>query len=72
MKGVYSFEEQIKNPKLSIIDFEYIILHPEAKLAIQERYYTDPFFRERIDRAKAKNYAFKEKFEQYFGLYRSR
>lgn len=72
MKGVYSFEERVKNPYLDLIDWEYVMLHPEAYMAIQERYQLDPFFRERIDRAKAKNYAFKEKFEQYFGLYRSR
>ena len=68
MQGVHSYEEQIKNPNLSIIDFEYIILHPEAKLAIQERYYTDAFFREKINEAMARDVIFKNKILKYFNI----
>lgn len=68
MQGVHTYEEQIKNPNLSIIDFEYIILHPEAKLAIQERYHTDVFFREKINEAMARDVIFKNKFLKHFKI----
>ena len=67
LKGVNSYHYRVKNPYLGFIDWEYILLHPEAKTAIQERYKTDPFFREKIDEFKAKDVVFKNKFEQYFG-----
>ena len=66
MKGIYGYEERLKNPYLSLIDWEYIILHPEAKLAIMTRYNTDIFFKKRIDEAKAIDSLFEQKFDQYF------
>lgn len=72
MKGINSYEERLKNPYLGLIDWEYISLHPEAKLAIKQRYSTDTFFKAKIEEAKASDILFKEKFEQYFENGRSR
>lgn len=69
MKRVYSFLERVTNPYLGLIDWEYLLLHPEAKIAIQERYKNDPFFREKIDEFKEKDVLFKRKFESYFGSF---
>lgn len=66
MQGVKSYEELQRNSHLGIIDWEYVLLHPEAKLAIQQRYNTDVFFREKIDNAMKRDAVFRRKFTQSF------
>ena len=70
MKGMPSFEDRLRNPSLSVIDFEFITLHPEAKLAIWQRYCQDVLFKMRIDEYIKKDlvfaFRFKEAFKSYF------
>ncbi len=66
MFGVHTYEEIIRDPYLNIIDWTYISLHPEAKIAIRERYQIDSTFKNIIDEKKNNSPLFKRKFEEYF------
>ena len=68
--------DRLRYTELSIIDFEFIEIHPEAKLAIWERYNQDSVFRRRIDEHCKNdlvfNYRFYETFKSYLELGRGR
>lgn len=66
MKGILSFEEQIKYPNKDIIDFEYVMTRPEIKLLILEKYKYDPAFKMKVDNKYLTDYAFKQRFDTCF------
>ncbi len=69
MDGVNSYEQRIKNPGLDILDFEFLSIHPEAKLAIWQRYNTDVIFKSKIDMHLANNVYFRYLFKKHFSPY---
>lgn len=66
MDGVPSYEQRLRNPGLSVIDFEFVSLHPEAKFAIWERYCIDSFFRMKIREQMLLDPIFKKRFRDAF------
>lgn len=70
MQGVNTYQERIKNPGVGIINWEFISNHPEAKLAIWERYQTDASFKIQLDQLKENDPYFKRMFDKHFASYK--
>lgn len=70
--GMPSYEERLRNPSLSIIDFTFISLHPEAKAAIWERYQTDIVFKVKLDECIKNDLLFAFRFREAFKSYLDR
>ena len=70
--GMPSYEERLRNPSLSIIDFTFISLHPEAKAAICERYQTDIVFKVKLDECIKNDLLFAFRFREAFKSYLDR
>ena len=70
--GMPSYEERLRNPNLSIIDFEYITLHPEAKAAIWERYLTDIVFKVKLNECMNNDLLFAFRLQEAFKSYLDR
>ena len=47
--GIYSYEERLKNPNLPLIDFEYLINHPEYINYVWEKYLMDINFQNKVN-----------------------
>lgn len=62
-------EERLNYPGLSIIDFEFINYHPEAKQAIWNRYNSDIVFKVRIDERMKNDLMFAYQFRETFKYY---
>ena len=69
MKGVTTYEDRLRNPNLSILDFEFIVLHPEARSAIWEKYCMDTLFKMRIDEQMKNDLLFAYRFNEVFKSY---
>lgn len=48
MNFIPSYEDRLRNPHLKVLDFELLVAHPEAKLAVWQRYKMDILFRTRL------------------------
>lgn len=70
MKGINSFEDIVRDPSKEIIDFEYLYTHPEAKVAIAQRYKIDFAFRKRLFTKMCVSPSFKQRFYECFESYR--
>ena len=66
MNGIRSYEDILKNPGISIIDWEYLSIHPEAKYKIIEKYVSDPMFKMKVNQKLSTDSYFKMKFNNYF------
>ena len=71
MKGVVSYEERLKNLGISLLDFEFITMHPEVKPAIWNKFCTDALFHKRILELEKADIIFRKRFENAFYYYRS-
>lgn len=69
MNGLNSYEEMVRNPGKEIIDFEYLVLHPEAKLEIASKYRRDPLFRQKLFEKMCTSPNFKQRFDACFRNY---
>lgn len=69
--GISSYEERIKKPYLSLIDWEHLLTHPEHVAKVWEAYMINPSFRFEVKRRLMSNnpldQIFKTKFYEYFG-----
>lgn len=69
---MYDFDdlnEKIKHSEESILDFEYLMEHPQARFAIWQRYENDPVFQGRLDHIMDIDSIFKTNFRTCFSEY---
>lgn len=64
--GINSYEEMLRHPEKEIIDFEFLMTHPEYKAAVWLRYETDIAFQSRLDQIMSVNLYFKSRFNHCF------
>ena len=69
MNGINTFYDSLNNPFKGIIDFEYLVSHPEAKFNIWEKYNNDPAFKLRIDEMIERDVVFKNRFNNAFNSF---
>lgn len=69
MDFIPSYEERLRNPHLKVLDFELLVSHPEAKLAVWQRYKMDILFRNRLNDLMRIDYSFKKRFIEIFQEY---
>ncbi len=69
MNFIPSYEDRLRNPHLKVLDFELLVAHPEAKLAVWQRYKMDILFQTRLQDLMMSNYFFKQQFEEVFQEY---
>ncbi len=66
MKGYNSLEERMKNPSKDIIDWEYLLTHPESKFLVWEKYQINPY---EIDAKRKTDAVFDMKFRECFSSF---
>ena len=69
MKCWYTFEEGLRQPYDSLINFEYIMTHPEAKYEVWEKFVFDYSFKNRVNERIAFDSSFKQRWFKYFGSF---
>lgn len=69
--GINTYEEMLKNPMLKIIDFEFLVGHPEAKFLVWEKYNNDYSFKMKIDELIECDASFKKRFYNAFDSFLS-
>ena len=67
--GIYSYEERLKNPHLPLIDFEYLINHPEYINYVWEKYLMDINFQNKVNEKLFYDENFKNRFNSIFNNY---
>lgn len=68
-KPIYTFEDLVKNPGMDLINFEYLLTHPDVKIEVWHRYCYDSLFREIIGRKMLIDSVFKTRFFETFKGY---
>ena len=68
-KPYFTFEESLRQPYDSLINFEYIMTHPEAKYIIWEKFRFDTTFKNRINERILTDQSFKLRWFKYFGSF---
>ena len=66
MRGINTFEDTLRNPTKDIIDWEYIMLHPEVKYEIWKMYRFNSLFALKINQKIKNNELFRLRFYKYF------
>ncbi len=69
MKCLYSFEEGLSQPFDSLINFEYVMTHPEVKYQIWEKFRFDTTFKNKVNERIALDSSFKIRWFKYFGSF---
>ncbi len=67
--GIYSYEERLKNPNLPLIDFEYLVNHPECINYVWEKYLMDINFQNKVNEKMLYDENFKNRFNSLFSGY---
>lgn len=67
--GIYSYEERLKNPNLPLIDFGYLINHPECINYVWEKYLMDINFQNKVNEKMLYDENFKNRFNSLFSSY---
>ncbi len=68
-KAIPTYEERIQNPSLSIINFSYVIMHPESISEVWNKYCFDTTFRMQVNQKIKTDVMFKRKFYELFKEY---
>lgn len=64
--GINNYFDRIKNPNLSLIDFEFLMNHPEFISYVWEKYLTDTTFKTMVDEKINVDVNFKYRFLNTF------
>lgn len=64
--GINNYLERIKNPNLPLIDFEFLMNHPEFISYVWEKYVTDMTFKNMVNEKIMWDVNFKYKFLNTF------
>ncbi|MDD5865387.1 MAG: hypothetical protein PUD07_02720 [bacterium] len=64
--GINNYLERIKNPNLPLIDFEFLMNHPEFISYVWEKYVTDMTFKNMVNEKIMLDVNFKYKFLNTF------
>ena len=65
-KGINNYLDRIKNPNLPLIDFEFLMNHPEFISYVWEKYVTDMTFKNMVNEKTMWDVNFKYKFLNTF------
>lgn len=65
-KGINNYLDRIKNPNLPLIDFEFLMNHPEFISYVWEKYVTDMTFKNMVNEKIMWDVNFKYKFLNTF------
>lgn len=65
-KGINNYLDRIKNPNLPLIDFEFLMNHPEFISYVWEKYVTDMTFKNMVNEKIMLDVNFKYKFLNTF------
>ena len=68
-KPYFTFEESLRQPVDSLINFEYLLTHPEAKYQVWEKFRFDYGFKKRVNERIFLDPSFKAKWFKYFGSF---
>lgn len=68
-KAIPSYEERLRNPGLELINFSYLLTHPESIYEVWLRYKTDVTFKMQLTEKMYLNPIFKQKFYETFKHY---
>ena len=69
MTSYFTYEESLKRPYDSLINFEYLITHPENKYQIWEKFIFDTSFKNRVNEKIALDKSFKQRWFNHFGSF---